>query len=206
MKVSRMDLEALLGLSWEEKWSFICGDQRDNGETADVALLLGTSPEIAIERARTAAELYRLGRVKYILASGGVKWKWDGAEISEAELMRNVLVREGVPDEVIFLDNESRNTLENMVYSTFVIIKSLKISKIDSVIVVTSETHMKRSLALAKAFLPRKLRIFGCPSYGKGKLSMEDFLSSEENRKCLNNCISLIKYLVDTRVVEDMEI
>ena len=206
MKLSCMDLDALLELSWEEKWTFLCGSQKDAGETADVALLLGSPPEIAVERARTAAKLYHSGRVKYILASGGVTWEWDGSEISEAELMHNILVREGVPDEVIFLDNEARTTSENMVCSTLVILRNLTLAKIDSVIIVTSETHMRRSLALAKALLPRKLRISGCPSYRNDNRSMHEFLLLEENRNRLNKCMTLIKRLVDNHIIDDIEL
>lgn len=206
MKLSSINKEALLALSPEEKWNFLCKDAVDEGEKADVALLLGTAPKLAEERAVAAAELYRNGRVNYIVASGGVKWEWNGKEETEAELMREVLIREGVPSEAIFLDNEARTTLENMICGLLVIARNLKISKTDGVIVVTSETHMKRSIALAKALLPRKFKISGCPAFGKGKPTMEEFLSVEENKKRMDGCITLIKRLVDRNVVEDMEI
>lgn len=206
MKITSITLDALLGLSWEEKWDFICKDIVDDGESADVALLLGTSPARAVERAMAAAELYRLGRVKYILPSGGVKWEWHGTEISEAELMRNILVNEGVPETAILMDNEARTTIENMVCGTLVIARELKLSKTDSVIIVTSQTHMKRSMALAKALLPRKFRISACPAFEENRRSREAFLAVEENRKTLDRCITLIKRIVDNHVVEDMEI
>lgn len=204
MKLSNIDINDLLARSYEEKWNIVCGNVKDDGETADVAILLGSRPARAIERASAAAELYRAGRVKHVVASGGVKWEHDGEELSEAELMKRVMIAKGVPEEAIILDNEARTTVENMICSTLVINRTVKISKTDSVIIVTSQSHMRRSLALAKALLPRKFKISGYPSYPDK--TKEEWLSDENNCKILDSCITLLKSLVDNRVVEDVDI
>ena len=204
MKLSDINIDDLLARSPEEKWNFVCGDVKDDGETADIAILLGSRPQRATERALAAAELFLAGRVKYIVASGGVKWEAGGEELSEAELMKRVMVDAGVPEEAILLDNEARTTVENMICSTLVINRTVKITKNDSVIIVTSQSHMKRSLALARALLPRKFRISGYPSFPS--VSREEWLADEKNRELLDSCITLIKRLVDSRFVEDMDI
>ena len=48
----------------EPKWQICCGDVRDEGGEADAALLLGSLTERAVERARAAAELYRLLKLR----------------------------------------------------------------------------------------------------------------------------------------------
>lgn len=204
MKLSAIRLEDLLAKSPKEKWNIVCGRVRDDGKSADVALLLGSRPARAIERASAAAELYLSGRVKYVVPSGGVKWEYEGEELSEAELMKRVLVDRGVPEEAIFLDNEARTTVENMICGTLVINRTLKISRIDSVIIVTSESHMQRSLLLARALLPRKFEISGYPSYPG--VSKEEWLTDEANVRLLDGCITLTKGLVDKRFVEDIDI
>ena len=91
-----------------------------------------------------------------------------------------------------------------MICSTLVLNRTLKLEHIDSVIIVTSQNHMQRSLALAKALLPRKLHISGFPSYHKE--TKEEWLALEKNREIQDKCIQLLKGLVDTRIVEDMEV
>ena len=54
MKLSEMTEEALLALSAEQKWQFVCGGVRDGGDSAVVALLLGSRPSYARERALAA--------------------------------------------------------------------------------------------------------------------------------------------------------
>lgn len=204
MKLSCVEIEKLLEKTPEEKWNFVCGRIKDDGKSADIAILLGGRPVRAIERANAAADLYLAGRVKYIIPSGGVKWEYEDEELSEAELMKRVLVERGVPEEAIFLDNEARTTVENMICATLVINRTVKISKNDSVIIVTSESHMQRSLLLARALLPRKFEISGYPSYPE--VSREEWLADEANVRILDSCITLTKILVDSRFVEDIDI
>lgn len=204
MKISRLNLEKALALTPEEKWELVCKDAREDGESADVAILLGCPPRGAVERAKCAAGLYLSGRVKYIVASGGVEWEWQGEMICEALLMRRVMVEAGVPDEAILIDNEARTTPENMICSTLVISRNLKLSRTESVIIVTSEFHIQRSMALAKALLPRKFKIFACPAIPKE--SRQEWLKNEKNLCDLNNSIKFLKRLVDNRVVEDIEL
>ena len=203
MKLSCVNLKTLLDMTPEQKWDFVCSDIKDDGETGDVAILLGCWPEIAIERAKAAAELYHAGRVKYIVASGGVKWEYEGDMISEADLMAHIMIENGVPENAIILDNEARTTIENMICSTLALNRTAEFPKIKSVIIVTSVLHMQRSFALAKAFLPRKFQISRYPSYQE--LSKEEWLSIDKNRKTLNNCISLFKGLIDDGIVDDVE-
>lgn len=204
MKVSNVTLEEMMAMSPAQKWEFICKEVRDDGETADVAILLGSNPQDAIERAEAAAALYRAGRVKYIVASGGVDWEYNGEQLSEADLMQRVLLAGGVPEEAILLDQLARTTKENMLCSTIVLERTLKIATIDSVVIVTSRSHMKRSLALAKALLPRKFRISGYPA--EPKQTREEWLAEEKHQNALNTSVRLIKGLVDGRVIEDMDI
>ena len=204
MKVSNINLEMLKEMTPEQKWEFVCGNIKDDGESGQVAILLGCWPEIAIERAKAAAELYHTGRVQYIVASGGVEWEYEGEQISEADLMARIMKEDGVPESAILLEKEARKTVENMICSTLVLNRALQLPNIESVIIVTSVTHMQRSLALAKALLPRKFRISGYPSYPE--TSTEEWIAVEKNQKILDICITLLKGLVDNGIIEDMEV
>ena len=75
MKLSEISREQLMAMTDDQKWECNCGGIVDEGRSAEVAILLGGRPIRAVERALAAAELYRQGRVKYIVPSGGVRWE-----------------------------------------------------------------------------------------------------------------------------------
>ncbi len=204
MKISEIEKKALLSMTPEQKYDFVCGDVRDDGMSAPVALLLGGNPNNALPRAKAAAELYRSGRVPFIVPSGGVEWNVGGEMISESHYMKRILMESGVPEEAIILENEARTTKENMIYGTLQINRKLRFEKVDHVIIVTAQWHMKRSIALAKAFLPRKVSISAYPALPE--MTRAEQIASPEVIEFCTNEISLIKGLVDSGLVEDMEI
>ena len=202
MKLSELDLKWMLDLPYEKKFDLLCGGVADDGKTGDIALLLGTRPEWVKERVLAAAELYRQGRVSYIVPSGGVEWDTDGEMISEAHHMKRILLEEGVPEEAIILENEATTTKENMIFGTLQINRATKFYDTKRIIIVTSMNHMRRSLALAKAFLPSFVEISGYPAMQ----SKEEYLKRDDNRELLDGGIRLTKGLVDRGIVEDIEV
>jgi len=204
MNMSEMTEQELLSLSPEQKWELVCGGIRDDGKAADFALLLGSRPKFAKERALAAAELYHAGRVKYIVPSGGVKWEIEeegGSLLSEAMYMAKILLKAGVPEEAILLENEATTTKENMLYGAILINRKSKFKGDKGIIIVTSQIHMKRSLALAKTFLPRMAEISAYPSFPPE--SKEEQLISDEYLWYLDRGLSLSKGLVEHGIIED---
>ena len=204
MKITEIKKETLMALSSREKYEFVCGGIVDDGKSAPVALLLGGNPNNARNRALAAAELYRAGRVPYIIPSGGVKWDIDGEQISESHFMKRILMEKGVPEEAIILENQATTTIENMIFGTLQIVRKLKMKTVDHVIIVTSEAHMKRSLTLAKAFMLRKLTFSGYPAFHNAPT--DEWFAQEANIKALDTEIRLLKDMADTGVIEDFEI
>ena len=198
MKLSQLSIDELMAMSPAEKERFLCDGICDGGESGEFALLLGSSPFRAEPRVRAAAELYRQGRVKYIVPSGGVRWDTNGEMMSEAEYMRSILLSEGVPEEAIVMENEATTTKENMIYGALQMNRKTHFYSGKKVIIVSSEAHMKRSLALAKAFLPRFVEISAYPSKTEG--------DREEHLRLYNSEIKLLKGLVDNGMIEDIDI
>ena len=203
MKISQLSLEALMMMTSNEKWSFICADATDNGESADVGLLLGSRPEIATERALGAACLYHSGRIKHIVSSGGVRWEHNGEMISEADIMAQTLIESNVPEDAVIMEDQALTTRENMICGTLQINRKTRFNNVNRVTVITSFWHMKRSLALAKTFLPRGVTVYGYPVLSAQ--SREEWLRSEDNVRLLDSEIRLLKDLADTRIIEDIE-
>lgn len=131
-------------------------------EPADVAILLGggvenpRSQRIDAElndggdRVIHAARLYKAGKVKRILVTGG-NVLWVSSDKPEAFHMRAYLMELGVPDNAIEIAGQSRNTAENARE-----IKALwQAESYGSALLVTSASHMPRALVLfQRAGLP----------------------------------------------------
>ena len=96
----------------------------------------------AVDRVYKTAELYRAGKAPYVIVTGGNQ-PWTKSGTAEAELIRDVLMGWGVPEDVIFLEGSSRNTRENALYSRN-IINSINC---EQPLLVTSAAHMPRALA-----------------------------------------------------------
>ncbi len=129
---------------------------------ADVAIVLGgglrppAAPRQdadfgdASDRVVHAARLYRAGKVKRVLITGG-NIPWNPGAASEAELIREHLVEFGVPQAAIAFAGESRNTYENALE----IEKLRAAAPFETALLVTSALHMPRALAtFQKAGLP----------------------------------------------------
>ncbi len=69
--------------------------------------------DATMRRCVRAAEIYHAGPPLPILVCGG-RPRPDEVDVSEASVMKTFLIRLGVPEQDLFLDEESRNTRENV--------------------------------------------------------------------------------------------
>lgn len=123
----------------------------------DVAIVLGGMSdynndldELTIyrqaDRLFQAITLYKTGKVKKILISGDSGYITDRG-LHEARQMKSLLVKWGFPPEDILTEDLSKNTHENA-KETAKVLKKHKDLK--SYVLVTSGTHMRRSMACFK--------------------------------------------------------
>jgi uncharacterized SAM-binding protein YcdF (DUF218 family) len=120
---------------------------RQNSTKADAIVVLAGGKGRVDEGVR----LYREGRARYLFFIGV-----DPA-VRKSDLYRQ---QAGDPSsERVILENVSRNTLENAIYGRDVILRH----RIDSVLLITSRYHMKRSAILFRNALPKELPIYPYP-------------------------------------------
>lgn len=93
------------------------------------------------DRITDATYLYNLKKAKQILFTGGSGFLF-ATSISEANQAERFFAQMGIPKKSILLEDQSRNTRENAIF-TAKICKDLAIHK---VILITSAFHMKRSM------------------------------------------------------------
>ena len=161
MKLSQIRPETLRLLPEESVNSIVFGNWTDTEASGEVAFVLGGNPKVLSERARIAAALYGSGRVAYLMPCGGVEWDTDKGRMTEAAYLGLRLKELGVPEEVILLEDQSRTTHENMVCGTLLTMRILKMKNVRRIFIVTSPSHLRRSLALAELYLPRMVKVAG---------------------------------------------
>ena len=118
--------------------------------------------------------------------------------------MARILKENNVPEAAIIIENEALTTRENMIYGALRLNRITKLIGVEKIMIITSAWHMKRSLALAECFLPRKLSVCGSPV--PLPKSNDEWLSSEENMLLIDDEIRFIKKLIDNRIISDMEV
>ena len=144
----------------------------------DVGIVLGgyaesraTTPQGALtfsrsgNRLSTALMLYRQGKIRRLLLSGG-SGSIIGKEQIEAQVVHDYLLQLGVPDSVIVVEDRSRNTRENASYSKILV---------DSVapgarcLLISSAWHLRRAeIAFDEAGL--HCDTFGCDFFEERSL------------------------------------
>jgi len=144
-----------MGLVRSLEWQYLPPDEIPNTE---VVVLLGGGTE-PVEEPRTIVEinsagdriiytawLYNQNKVEKILISGGLlDWTISGG--TPAGDMAVILEMLDVPKEVLIIEDQSRNTYENALYSAEI----LQQLGVDKILLVTSASHMPRSVRLFEA-------------------------------------------------------
>lgn len=113
-----------------------------------VGLLLGTSPVSSYTkkanpyyyyRIDAAVKLYKSGKIDRILISGDNSPK----TYSEPDMMKNDLVKRGVPSNHIYLDFAGFRTLDSVV-------RAKKVFKLNEFTIISQEFHNERAICLAQ--------------------------------------------------------
>lgn len=97
---------------------------------ADLLFVFGTRVDEVL-RAETAARLWRNGMFRWAIVSGGVT---PGGTRSECAVIKEEMVRRGIPSERILEEHRATNTGENVIFSLPVIDAALGLATIKSVI------------------------------------------------------------------------
>ena len=97
----------------------------------------GTPKPTLIERMKQTLNLYKLNPQSMIIASGGM----PHGGITESYVIREWLIKNGVPKEQVLIEDSSKDTVGNAFYST----KILEKLKTESVTIITSASHIRRA-------------------------------------------------------------
>lgn len=122
--------------------------KRDDTRQADAAIVLGAAvfgdqpSPVLRERVNHAMLLYEQGWVDIIIFTGG---KGNLVALSEAEVSAQYAIAHGIPPEVILLEDQSKNTIENLGNAQAIAAEK----ELVTFLVVSTPFHMKRAMAIA---------------------------------------------------------
>jgi len=122
---------------------------KDKPKESDCIIVLGcqvkgTHPSPFLqERLKEGIRLYKEGYGKYIIVSGG---KGPGEDITEAEAMKKYLLDKGIEESKIVMEDESKNTMDNLAFSK----KVMKNKGFKNAVVVSNNYHLKRVSLMCK--------------------------------------------------------
>lgn len=143
----------------------------DQAEKADIIFVPGNAYP---QNAEKAAELYRRGLAPYVLPSGrysvtvghfaGAAEKkeiYSGNYETEWEFLRDVLIKNGVPENAVLKEDRATYTYENALYSLQVTEKAG--IAVRTAILCCRNCHARRSLMYYQRVFP-ETRFLVCPS------------------------------------------
>ena len=125
-------------------------DESTTNRTADAAIVLGAAvwgerlSPVFEERVKHSIDLYRTGKIKKIIFTGG---RGNADEETEARAARRFAVECGVPAEDILTEDKSTNTYENLLFAKPI----AETNRIETVLLVSDPLHLKRSVEIAKS-------------------------------------------------------
>jgi uncharacterized SAM-binding protein YcdF (DUF218 family) len=117
---------------------------------ADAALVLGAAAwgkkpsPVYRERIKAAIALYKSGRVRYVIFTGGTP---ELGYPAEGEVGRGFAVENGVPTAAILVETTSRTTWQNLANAR----ELLASTGIQTVLLVSDPLHMLRAMAMASS-------------------------------------------------------
>jgi uncharacterized SAM-binding protein YcdF (DUF218 family) len=117
--------------------------------SADAAVVLGAAvwgaevSPVFRERINHGVDLYRKGRVRKLIFTGG---RGNDGEPTESAAARRYAMRSGVPGADILIEEQSHNTYENLLNA-----KRLADARgLRTVLIVSDPLHMKRAVSMAR--------------------------------------------------------
>ena len=176
----------------------------DNGANADCIIVLG-SKKAAKYRVPVAVKAFSAGRSEKIMLCGGKPRSFPSGNMTEAESMYEKALELGVPETSIIMENNSQNTIENILYALLELQRSMWLNRVKSVLLVTTTYHMRRSLHLARYLFPAHISVHPCPA-DDTTTKRDNWMNSKEGiDRAKAEALKIVGF-VNNGVIPDFEI
>lgn len=183
----------------------VFSDINDSGKSAKYGIVFG-SYTLQKYRIEQAIKLYKEGRVEKLILTGGkggISNK-NNEDVPEAELMKASLVKNGISPQHLILDNSSNSTIENGI-NVAKILNNLQ-ENIQELILISSEFHLKRCMAIMKKYYKTNIDYILVPAKD-GFTDKENWFLSEKAYNSGRNLVEfeanlLIKYAKEGKIYD----
>lgn len=155
-------------------------------------------------RVNKGLKLYRSGLINKILLSGGIGSSNKDRKVPEAIKMEQYLVDNGVPKKDIIIEQESRNTIENVKNSIKLLSGTCKLSR-TTFVLITSDFHIRRCFGLVSKTLDRSRNIY-MSAVLDGKTDINSWKKSLYARRLILNEAVMLKQFLERDIINDIEI
>ncbi len=126
------------------RYSFVIEDIKADAAIVLGAAVWGDSPSpVFRERINHAINLYKDGKVDYLIFTGGVG---NADELAESEMAKVYAIDKGIPENAILTETSSTITLENIQEAK----KLMNQTGLKTALIVSDPIHMKRAMIMAK--------------------------------------------------------
>ena len=169
---------------------------KSNPQKADLALVFGTRHQEAINK---VYELYHKGLVPRILVSGGTN-RVTGE--NEAWKMREKLIELGINRKDIILEDQSTNSLENVLFSEKVIKQKFGFERMKKIIAVVKHYHSRRALMTLKRHFPDDINLIPVTYEIYGFTAYNWFDKAIGKEKVLDEWNKIPRYLANGDIEE----
>jgi hypothetical protein len=161
---------------------------REEPIPADLAMVFADADEVGMVRRTTrGVELYRQGQVPRLLVTGGgVLARKDPEAKRMAQIARDL----GVPAEDVLVEDQSSNTFDNVRFSLQLLKDDRLLEELGTILLVSSEWHMRRVLLTMKKYFPATIRFLCCPTL-EG-FNRDNWTESDEGRRTVMNEAELL--------------
>lgn len=197
VKISQLESEKLTDLQMTE---LLFKNLEDDYEYGDLIFVPGSNKAVEY-RLPKAIELYNNGRAKKILFSGGVTW--GGSTITEANLLKQKAMEQGVPEEDILVEDISLHTKENVLASLLILDREFYLHNIKRILVVTTMYHMRRFYLTLKTYMPDWIEYSCCPVNDKTTKADNWFKYPNSRIRVENESRKIIRYVKEGILVDD---
>lgn len=202
MKLSEINNENLTDKQIEK---IVFSNINDSGKSAKYGIIFG-SYTLQKYRIEQAIKLYKEGRVEKLILTGGkggISNK-NNEDVPEAELMKASLVKNWISPQHLILDNSSNSTIENGI-NVAKILNNLH-ENIQEVILISSEFHLKRCMAIMKKYYKTNIDYILVPAKD-GFTDKENWFLSEKAYNSGRNLVEfeanlLIKYAKEGKIYD----
>lgn len=160
----------------------------------DCIMVLGSTGAVR-HKIPKAAEIYHNKYAPKILVSGGMIRETEYGNTSEAFAMKEKLLELDVPPEDILVEDTSQYTIENFVCSLLVLQRAVGLHKIKSIQLVTALFHMRRSLMISDAYIPKWIKIHPCFSTDGSTLRLNWFSTEKHSKRARDEAYKISCYI-----------